>query len=673
MRLIELVTRFYLFFQESAVDAAPALPLGDAVTLGLSPLNAGPSALNHTKTPQPAPCRGVSGKHSVPANTVVHPSSSSASCGGHVSPSFLPGMSSYCSQDFDDDDDDDDVAGRHALAGSGVVHVAQARPASFNDRVDLPPIHTSSSSLSTTLPPWRIRPESTLKGPLPAPAPVPPSVGPQPSSPVLEPPAPGLEEEDTPDPGLPPEDTRSIIDKLAAFVARNGVVFEATVMRKERGNPRFAFLLPWNPHHAYYQRKLEDLGFRRELPAMAPSPGEEKAETSEQPTEQRTVMPRPPITLTFAHASVPPTVGSTLTSVFGPDPLIAPPGLAPDAMSGAAPEQAPELDASVSIEEAKIQPVVHLAVGPSGSTGQCDSTGQSGPSGSAGASVSSIKPNPQFLAPAASVSQSKSNSEAAPGLEDGPQSALPRSLPLNVLTLSHPSEQPEVSATSTAPVASTTLSGFSGVQDPDQILAQRRERARVLLLRRQEEAKRRDGQVIRTAVLGHRQALLSALRGGESGGEDEGGRASSLGEEEDASMGGSKVLGGETNGPRGEIKVLASILDQGGSPDMDLSSQIDLKAPADVQLDFMLDGHGSNLHFPLDVANKSRQQPPNTALPVVTSIAAGGSVMTNLGDASLDSLDDRSHRKKKKANKSRSRWAKLPLFPIGMIGIVDVP
>ena len=32
-----------------------------------------------------------------------------------------------------------------------------------------------------------------------------------------------------------------------------GPNFEATVRNKEKANPRFAFLLPWNQYHQYYR------------------------------------------------------------------------------------------------------------------------------------------------------------------------------------------------------------------------------------------------------------------------------------------------------------------------------------------------------------------------------------------------------------------------------------
>ena len=50
-------------------------------------------------------------------------------------------------------------------------------------------------------------------------------------------------------------DVRNIIDKLAVFVARNGVEFEQMTMEKQRDNPKFNFLFG-GESHAYYQWRV---------------------------------------------------------------------------------------------------------------------------------------------------------------------------------------------------------------------------------------------------------------------------------------------------------------------------------------------------------------------------------------------------------------------------------
>ncbi|XP_068623467.1 protein suppressor of white apricot isoform X2 [Battus philenor] len=53
---------------------------------------------------------------------------------------------------------------------------------------------------------------------------------------------------------VPPADVQLVIDKMAAYVARNGDEFADIVRAKH--DPRFAFLEPGNPHHAYYRRLM---------------------------------------------------------------------------------------------------------------------------------------------------------------------------------------------------------------------------------------------------------------------------------------------------------------------------------------------------------------------------------------------------------------------------------
>ena len=57
---------------------------------------------------------------------------------------------------------------------------------------------------------------------------------------------------------LPPSEIRLIIEKLAAYVVKNGPTFEDKILEKERHNPRFSFLYPNDPYHAYYQKRLEE-------------------------------------------------------------------------------------------------------------------------------------------------------------------------------------------------------------------------------------------------------------------------------------------------------------------------------------------------------------------------------------------------------------------------------
>ncbi|TMS35347.1 hypothetical protein L596_002771 [Steinernema carpocapsae] len=69
----------------------------------------------------------------------------------------------------------------------------------------------------------------------------------------------------------PPPDIRTIVDKTATFVARNGLDFETKIREKEAGNPRFSFLNPSDPYNAYYRNKVQLL--QNGANDAAPAPG----------------------------------------------------------------------------------------------------------------------------------------------------------------------------------------------------------------------------------------------------------------------------------------------------------------------------------------------------------------------------------------------------------------
>lgn len=57
----------------------------------------------------------------------------------------------------------------------------------------------------------------------------------------------------------PPPEVRNIVDKTASFVARNGPEFESRIRQNEINNPKFNFLNPGDPYHAYFQQKIADI------------------------------------------------------------------------------------------------------------------------------------------------------------------------------------------------------------------------------------------------------------------------------------------------------------------------------------------------------------------------------------------------------------------------------
>ncbi|VDL57443.1 unnamed protein product, partial [Hymenolepis diminuta] len=59
-------------------------------------------------------------------------------------------------------------------------------------------------------------------------------------------------------PSSPPAELRSIIDKMAEYVARNGDEFQHVVKSKKQDDPRFAFLQTDHIHHNYYLAKKKE-------------------------------------------------------------------------------------------------------------------------------------------------------------------------------------------------------------------------------------------------------------------------------------------------------------------------------------------------------------------------------------------------------------------------------
>jgi len=57
---------------------------------------------------------------------------------------------------------------------------------------------------------------------------------------------------------MPDPETLKTMEKLVKWVVKSGREFENKVREKQRGDPRFAFLLPWNQYNAYYTWYLEE-------------------------------------------------------------------------------------------------------------------------------------------------------------------------------------------------------------------------------------------------------------------------------------------------------------------------------------------------------------------------------------------------------------------------------
>ncbi|XP_061365862.1 probable splicing factor 3A subunit 1 [Gastrolobium bilobum] len=68
----------------------------------------------------------------------------------------------------------------------------------------------------------------------------------------------------------PPPDIRTIVDKTAQFVAKNGPEFEKRIIANNTGNAKFNFLNSSDPYHAYYQHRLAEFRAQNQSSAVQP-------------------------------------------------------------------------------------------------------------------------------------------------------------------------------------------------------------------------------------------------------------------------------------------------------------------------------------------------------------------------------------------------------------------
>ncbi|KAK0152110.1 Splicing factor 3A subunit 1 [Merluccius polli] len=89
----------------------------------------------------------------------------------------------------------------------------------------------------------------------------------------------------------PPPEVRNIVDKTASFVARNGPEFEARIRQNEINNPKFNFLNPNDPYHAYYRHKVTEFkeGKGQEPSAAVPKVMQQQALQQSQQLPQKVI------------------------------------------------------------------------------------------------------------------------------------------------------------------------------------------------------------------------------------------------------------------------------------------------------------------------------------------------------------------------------------------------
>ncbi|KAI1771672.1 Pre-mRNA splicing factor PRP21 like protein-domain-containing protein [Hypoxylon cercidicola] len=89
---------------------------------------------------------------------------------------------------------------------------------------------------------------------------------------------------------LPPREFRTILEKTAGFVARNGLAFEDRIREKEKHNPKFSFLSNADPYNPFYLWRLGEIREGRGTAVAAGRAGEAAAVVEEKPAGP----PKPP-------------------------------------------------------------------------------------------------------------------------------------------------------------------------------------------------------------------------------------------------------------------------------------------------------------------------------------------------------------------------------------------
>ncbi|KAJ1324296.1 splicing factor 3A subunit 1 [Microdochium nivale] len=90
---------------------------------------------------------------------------------------------------------------------------------------------------------------------------------------------------------LPPKEFRTVLEKTAGYVARNGLAFEERIREKEKNNPKLSFLNPADPYNPYYLWRLSEIKEGRGNAIAAGRAGEAAAVAEE---EKPKGPPKPP-------------------------------------------------------------------------------------------------------------------------------------------------------------------------------------------------------------------------------------------------------------------------------------------------------------------------------------------------------------------------------------------
>eukprot|EP00040_Diaphanoeca_grandis_P015062 m.76693 g.76693 ORF g.76693 m.76693 type:complete len:785 (+) comp24925_c0_seq1:200-2554(+) len=99
----------------------------------------------------------------------------------------------------------------------------------------------------------------------------------------------------------PPPEVRNIVDKTAAFVAKNGIEFLSKIAAERQGHPKFKFLQSEDPYHVYFQHKIRLISegkIDENEPSAAPlnAPAEVKQSTLPDLVSRIVLKDEPPVT-----------------------------------------------------------------------------------------------------------------------------------------------------------------------------------------------------------------------------------------------------------------------------------------------------------------------------------------------------------------------------------------
>ncbi|KAI2619678.1 Pre-mRNA splicing factor PRP21 like protein-domain-containing protein [Hypoxylon sp. NC1633] len=89
---------------------------------------------------------------------------------------------------------------------------------------------------------------------------------------------------------LPPKEIRTILEKTAGYVVRNGLPFEDRIREKEKHNPKFSFLSNADAYNPYYLWRLDEIREGRGTVVAAGRAGEAAASVETKPQGP----PKPP-------------------------------------------------------------------------------------------------------------------------------------------------------------------------------------------------------------------------------------------------------------------------------------------------------------------------------------------------------------------------------------------